>query len=247
LGPKRNLIGNLLACNGTYVALLDGDDYWVEPRKLQLQADLLDAHRHYSACFTSAHTIADEHPEYVGFMPRRDSKQRVYLTEDILDQNHMATSSIMYRNFMREIDFGPFMDLIQTDWPLQVLASLRGPIAFLPELTTVYRIHNGGIWTGLDEAAKREAKYAARKAIADLLPERYVRQATAATAQFCQRMAQALLDEKSPAGARVWIWRSLSALRLRDAFQQRSHLMRSMLLLAAMLRADNSAVERSSQ
>ncbi len=48
---ERNLRSNEVvargfrAATGEYVVLLDGDDYWTSPQKLQRQADFLDAHR----------------------------------------------------------------------------------------------------------------------------------------------------------------------------------------------------------
>jgi len=43
-GVLSNFAKAWSACRGAYIALLDGDDYWVCKRKLQLQADYLDTH-----------------------------------------------------------------------------------------------------------------------------------------------------------------------------------------------------------
>jgi glycosyltransferase involved in cell wall biosynthesis len=45
------------AARAEYVALLDGDDYWTIPDKLQKQADFLDRHPECSMCFHNAQVI----------------------------------------------------------------------------------------------------------------------------------------------------------------------------------------------
>ena len=53
-GLKENFVRTYNTCKGAYIALLDGDDYWVDDNKLQIQSDFLDKN---SSIVITSHNI----------------------------------------------------------------------------------------------------------------------------------------------------------------------------------------------
>src|SRR6476646_879599 len=46
-----------IASDAKYIALLEGDDYWTDPYKLQKQVDFLEAHLDFNICFHSVKVL----------------------------------------------------------------------------------------------------------------------------------------------------------------------------------------------
>jgi len=164
LGMNPNFVQTFQSCRGEYVALLEGDDFWTDPLKLQQQADYLSSHPNCSMCFHPCHISIDNDVligEKISWPPGRKS---FYTLHDMLKAKYLRihTSSVFVRN--NQIDVFPewFYEMPMGDLPFIILSAQNGNIGYLDEAMGTYRIHKGGIWSQSDETHDIERTIAAR-------------------------------------------------------------------------------------
>jgi glycosyltransferase involved in cell wall biosynthesis len=147
LGDRENFLQTLKACKGRYIALLEGDDFWTSPDKLQKQADYLDAHSECVMCFHNTEVVY--HPSDRPSHLRNPRNQKRYADlEDVIRSNFISTCSAVIRRdclsnlprWYSEMKFG--------DWALFLACAQQGKIGYLNEVMAAYRIHGGGKWSG---------------------------------------------------------------------------------------------------
>jgi glycosyltransferase involved in cell wall biosynthesis len=145
LGMIRNLVQTYDACEGEYVAILEGDDYWTSSAKLQKQAKFLDENRGTALCFHTTNCFYDDGSAPSYLFP---AEQKEFSTiEDLLEKNYIQTCSVMFRNRL----FGKFPDWffasVLGDYPLHLLNAGHGGIGYINEVMAAYRIHSAGVWS----------------------------------------------------------------------------------------------------
>jgi glycosyltransferase involved in cell wall biosynthesis len=147
----RELIGS----QSKYVALLDGDDYWTSPHKLQKQADYLDRHPECTICCHNVFAFyVDGSREPYNFNP--DDQKKISTLEDLWDYNFIAGCSPMLRSgVMRKLPDW-FYSMNWGDWALYILWARSGKIGYIDEVMGAYRIHSGGCWSGLSKVQQME-------------------------------------------------------------------------------------------
>lgn len=65
VGASRNLYKVLQRAKGKYIAILEGDDFWLDPQKLQKQWDFLEKHAEYIGCCGKCLVVDEEgRPNY---------------------------------------------------------------------------------------------------------------------------------------------------------------------------------------
>ena len=128
-----------------YIALLEGDDYWSDPLKLQNQVDFLENNKDFSICFTD-YKVYDESNRkfYYPDLKNKYKNKSVFSRNDIILSNFIPTATVMFKT-RKEVLSKLDPSLYPGDWFLHVLNSEYGKIKFLPLESTVYRKHDGGV------------------------------------------------------------------------------------------------------
>jgi glycosyltransferase involved in cell wall biosynthesis len=152
---KINFIQTYQACRGEYVAILEGDDYWTDSQKLQKQVEFLDSHPDFSCCFHNAIISDEQNPEKNSnyCLPEQ---AKVVLLENILLENVIPTCSTMFRNKLINNFPDWYYELLPSDWPLHILHAEKGKIGYINEIMAVRRVHEGGIWSSLNDIKKHD-------------------------------------------------------------------------------------------
>ena len=146
VGGPANVAATFADCHGDYVAMLEGDDSWTDPCKLQKQVDALDAHPHWSACFHITRRVYTDSTRAPELFPPDWTKTEATI-DDLFKNNFICTCSLVFRNRL----FGPLpawhARITPGDWAIGLLCADRGPIGCLPDVMADYRIHPQGLWT----------------------------------------------------------------------------------------------------
>jgi glycosyltransferase involved in cell wall biosynthesis len=141
---------------GKYVALCEGDDYWTDPKKLQLQVAFLDEHPDYAVSGHDAF-IVDEAGTHLQDSKLPDMYKRDYSGEDvILGKAWVLTMSLMVKNVT--FDHIPEFGMVKNGDDFFIsLMGFFGKSHYHTDIKPAgYRVHAGGVWSMLTDVEKRD-------------------------------------------------------------------------------------------
>lgn len=143
LGMHNNFLNTLNACTGKYIAFCEGDDYWIDPLKLQKQVDFMEINEGFVMCFHACKVVQEEDalPDTYTY-PSCD----VLKMKSLLWHHYIPTASLMVRETAVPVPYPEWTEkLAMGDMSLELLVAEKGLTKFFKERMSVYRRNSTSI------------------------------------------------------------------------------------------------------
>jgi|TARA_R110000751_G_scaffold937_18_gene3511 glycosyltransferase involved in cell wall biosynthesis len=137
LGLINNFIRTVNHCDGKYIAICDGDDFWTDEHKLQMQVDFLENNSDYSIAFTRKQDVLPN-GTISAYQPANPDTSNF---TDLINGNYIPSVTAVFRNkvngalaikWLHKYPYG--------DWPLYLYTVSDGSkIKFIDTITAAYR------------------------------------------------------------------------------------------------------------
>lgn len=145
-----NFTETLKACRGQYIAILEGDDYWTDPLKLQKQVDFLDQNPGCVMCHHDAINV-DERGVIItkAELQFPDSIKKDFSGDELIKGAWIVTLTACFRNVIGEFP-SEYFKVLNGDAFLFSMLGNHGYSKYVIEISAgAYRRHVGSSWSTL--------------------------------------------------------------------------------------------------
>jgi glycosyltransferase involved in cell wall biosynthesis len=153
-GVTENYRRSFSVCDTEYVAVLEGDDYWIHPGKLAAQMAFLDEHLECAAV-SANYFVYDEKSSRYTARAIINSEFSYIDARGLIHDNLIGNfSTCMYR--LAALKAIPDFLYLETayDWGVNICVARNALIGFLHTPFSVYRVHDRGTWNRLRQSER---------------------------------------------------------------------------------------------
>lgn len=146
-GELDRVMYDAILGRSTYVAYCEGDDYWIDPHKLQKQVDFLDANPDYAMCFSACKMKIEKEGLNTYCFQGEKIENRDYTATEMLKTWCVPTASICIRAEVAEDKRICQYDKRKTcgDIFIVLTAAHHGKVRGMQDKMTVYRVNPGSV------------------------------------------------------------------------------------------------------
>lgn len=142
IGLISNYMRTIKECDGKYIAICDGDDYWIDENKLQKQVDFLETNLDYSIVYTGVRKLFKDGKTFDSVY---NLEQKNPDFDDLIFNNFIHSVTVLFKNIQNteEVPFW-FVNFPFGDWQTYLWVIKDGSkIHFFDDITAVYRMNIG--------------------------------------------------------------------------------------------------------
>lgn len=176
---KSPILDMVRFVNEEFIAFCNGDDYWTDPAKLDLQINVFLNDSKVGLVHTAFRLLnADKEDSKPTSEPvnTRDTRSKLSSAHDFVTGCQAKESTVMFRKSKVNFDFLQGADHLRAaDWMLFFSISLKSEIRFLERETAVHRISERGVWNGASLEHRERMKDEVRWYAASNCPDEKLR------------------------------------------------------------------------
>jgi glycosyltransferase involved in cell wall biosynthesis len=148
LGIDKNYKRGFESCRGKYIAVMEGDDYWTDPRRIEKHISFLDEHRECVMSFNRLIIFMQELGTFTVHKWESDEDFQYFTSNRIAGGYFIGNlSACLFRNSALKKLKNDFYEIgIMADWGLGIALGQIGLLGKLKEITSVHRVHSEGYW-----------------------------------------------------------------------------------------------------
>lgn len=160
-GSLKRIMDAAMHPNSRYIASCEGDDYWIDPQKLQIQVDFLESHPDY---YMSCHAFVIYYEDkksfqsypFVDELPLMLFKGREYCTptmDNFVNSRWFTLTLTIVRRrqaFIEEEKLKKYK--VAYDYITNYYMMKAGKCALFKDIMGVYRRHQGGAYTARNDS-----------------------------------------------------------------------------------------------